>query len=224
MSLRRSPAAHGRGARRRPRAPIPPTTVAARGRMSKIVLPIMVLPAPLSPTRPRTSPGSTREADAAQQALAGMVPERDREIGNLEIGRRSLQHRVEAVAAAPRRTGRRRARSGTARSSGKTSTHQAKWMMVRPSAIMPPQVGSSVEIERFTKERIASTMTAIPISSDSSATIAGSTFGSTSFSRMVRSREAGDAGAVDIVHAALTTASRRAPRGRSGSSRSRRWR
>ena len=34
----------------------------------------------------------------------------------------------------------------------------------RPSAIMPPQVGMSDEIDRPTKDRIASTMTAMPIS------------------------------------------------------------
>ena len=42
-----------------PRRTAPERTIAARGRMSKIVLPMSVLPAPLSPTSPRTSPGST---------------------------------------------------------------------------------------------------------------------------------------------------------------------
>ena len=49
----------------------PPTTVAARGRMSKIVLPIIVLPAPLSPTSAAHLAGRDAEADAAQQPLAG---------------------------------------------------------------------------------------------------------------------------------------------------------
>ena len=69
---------------------------------------------------------------------------------------------------------------------------------------MPPQVGSSVEIERFTKERIASTITAIPISSDRSATIVGSTFGSTSFRRIVASEKPAMRALSTIIHAALT--------------------
>src|SRR5437899_2195357 len=68
--------------------------------------------------------------------------------------------------------------------SGNTSTHQAWWIDSRPSAMMPPQVGSSVEIDRLTKDRIASTMTAMPISSDSSAITEGTTLGSTSRSMM----------------------------------------
>ena len=61
-------------------------------------------------------------------------------------------------------------------------------MALRPSAIIEPQVGSSEEIERFTKLRIASTITAMPISSISSAMIEGSTLGRISLSSVPRRR------------------------------------
>ena len=51
---------------------------------------------------------------------------------------------------------------------------------------MPPQVGVSEETESPTKERIASTMTAIPISRLTSATSTGATLGRISDSRMRR--------------------------------------
>ena len=68
---------------------------------------------------------------------------------------------------------------------------------------MPPQVGVSVETERPTKERIASTMTAMPISTVSSVTMSGRTLGRISAKSVRAAAEPDDAGGGDIVELAL---------------------
>ena len=81
--------------------------------------------------------------------------------------------------------------------SGAASTHQPSCTIWRPSEIMPPQVGVSEETDRPTKERMASTMTAMPISKLTRAIRTGATFGRISLNRIFAREK-------PIVRAAVT--------------------
>ena len=122
----------------------------------------MLLPAPLSPTSPRTSPGFDRGrrcAAAASPRSGVSAIERSGSRGSALL----IEHRIEALLQPFAELAE--GEHGQEQHDQREHQHPpGEWMMVRPSAIMPPQVGSSVEMERLTKERIASTMTAMPIS------------------------------------------------------------
>ena len=145
------------------------------------------LPAPLSPTRPCTSPVSTvsetsRRTGCCRRATRSRSDSRWR-----AAARSSAQHRIEAAGQAVAELiegdhGREQRRQ-------RRGEHPPRLCTIcRPSAIMPPQVGVSDETERPTNERIASTTTAMPISSVTSAINTGTTLGRISRNRIAGAR------------------------------------